>query len=66
MEKGSVKIMNDAVMMKTEPEAETLSTITGHWYKYALKTREKLTEKQVNAIMLMALAKEGLDAIDKR
>ena len=65
MEKGIIKIMNDAVRMETEPVAEILSTITGHWYKYEIEIREKLTEKQVNAIMLMALAKEGLnDGLD--
>lgn len=64
MGKGIVKIMNDAVKMETEPVAEILSTITGRWYKYEIETREKLTEQQVNAIMLMALAKEEFDGLD--
>lgn len=63
MEKGIVKIMNNAVKMETEPVAEIISTITGRWYKYEIETREKLTEQQVTAIMLIALTKwmEGLD-----
>lgn len=62
--KEVTKIINDAVRMTTVPDEERLTTMGGHWYKYALHTREKLTEGQVDAILLMALAKEGLDAAD--